>query len=169
MESEFLIFCMVGFLAQLVDGALGMAYGLVSSTVLLSFGVPPAQASAAVHAAELFTTAASGASHTWQRNVDLKLLARLAPAGIVGGVVGAFVLTSFEGGAIRPYVLIYLALPRGVPYFPHVPAFPSQAGTPRHCVAARRSGRFSGCGRGRRMGTDRDLQPDRRRRVSPVM
>ena len=110
MESDFLIFCLVGFLAQLVDGALGMAYGLVSSTVLLSFGVPPAQASATVHAAEVFTTAASGASHAWHRNVDMKLLMRLAPAGIVGGAIGAFVLTSFDGQAIRPYVLVYLGL-----------------------------------------------------------
>ena len=110
MESEFLIFLTVGFLAQLVDGALGMAYGVVSSTVLLAFGVPPAQASATVHAAELFTTAASGASHAWQRNIDLKLMARLAPAGIVGGVVGAFILTSIDGSTVRPFVLVYLGL-----------------------------------------------------------
>ena len=110
MESEFFTFVMVGFLAQLVDGALGMAYGVVSSTVLLAFGVPPAQASASVHAAELFTTAASGASHSWQRNVDWKLLMRLAPAGILGGVIGAFVLTSIDGSTIRPYVLVYLGL-----------------------------------------------------------
>jgi uncharacterized membrane protein YfcA len=110
MESDFLIFAGVGFLAQLVDGALGMAYGVVSSTVLLAFGVPPAQASASVHAAELFTTAASGASHAWQRNIDEKLLARLVPAGVVGGVLGAFVLTSIDGDVIRPFVLAYLAL-----------------------------------------------------------
>ena len=110
MESEFLIFCVVGFLAQLVDGALGMAYGVVSSTVLLAFGVPPAHASASVHAAELFTTAASGASHAWRRNVDVRLLARLAPTGILGGVIGAYVLTSIDGNTIRPFVLIYLGL-----------------------------------------------------------
>ncbi|MBA3517866.1 MAG: sulfite exporter TauE/SafE family protein [Rhizobiales bacterium] len=110
METEFFIFCLVGFLAQLVDGALGMAYGVVSSTVLLAFGVPPAQASASVHAAELFTTAASGASHAWQRNVDFKLMAKLAPTGILGGVVGAFVLTSIDGDTIRPFVLVYLGL-----------------------------------------------------------
>jgi uncharacterized membrane protein YfcA len=110
MESEFLTFFAVGFLAQLVDGALGMAYGVISSTVLLAFGVLPAQASATVHAAELFTTAASGASHAWQRNVDLKLFAKLAPAGIVGGVLGAFVLTSIDGRTMRPFVLAYLAV-----------------------------------------------------------
>jgi uncharacterized membrane protein YfcA len=110
MESDFLIFFAVGFLAQLVDGALGMAYGVISSTVLLTFGVAPAHASATVHAAELFTTAASGASHAWQRNVDLKLLAKLAPAGIIGGVLGAFVLTSIDGRTMRPFVLVYLAV-----------------------------------------------------------
>jgi uncharacterized protein len=110
MESEFLIFLMVGFFAQLIDGALGMAYGVVSTTVLLSFGVLPAQASASVHAAEMFTTAASGASHAWQRNIDFKLLVRLAPAGVLGGALGAFVLTSIDGNAIKPFILVYLGL-----------------------------------------------------------
>jgi uncharacterized membrane protein YfcA len=110
MESDFLIFLAVGFLAQLVDGALGMAYGVVSSTVLLAFGVLPAQASAAVHAAELFTTAASASSHAWHRNIDRKLFLRLAPAGVVGGVLGAFVLTSIDGRTMRPFVLAYLAV-----------------------------------------------------------
>jgi uncharacterized membrane protein YfcA len=109
MQWEFFTFLAVGFLAQLVDGALGMAYGLVSSTVLLAFGVPPAQVSASVHAAELFTTAASGASHAWHRNVDFKLLGQLVPTGIVGGALGAFVLTSIPGNAIKPFVLVYLA------------------------------------------------------------
>lgn len=64
MEDLFYLFLIVGFLAQIVDGALGMAYGVVSSSVLLAFGVPPAAASASVHAAELFTTAASASSHS---------------------------------------------------------------------------------------------------------
>lgn len=67
--TDFILFAIVGFLAQAVDGALGMAYGAISSTVLLSFGVPPAQASAAVHAAEVFTTAASGTAHHYHRNI----------------------------------------------------------------------------------------------------
>ncbi|ODA66365.1 Sulfite exporter TauE/SafE [Methyloligella halotolerans] len=75
---DFTLFAAVGFIAQLVDGALGMAYGVVSTTVLLSFGVPPANASASVHVAELFTTGASGASHLWHRNVDRRLFWRLA-------------------------------------------------------------------------------------------
>ena len=108
--QEFLLFLVVGFLAQAVDGALGMAYGVISSTTLLAFGVLPAQASAAVHAAELFTTAASGSSHLYHRNIDWKLFWRLAPFGVIGGVLGAFVLTSFPGGTMKPYVTLYLAL-----------------------------------------------------------
>lgn len=110
MDDSFLLFAAVGFLAQLVDGALGMAYGLISSTVLLSFGVPPASASAAVHAAEVFTTAASAGSHVWHRNVNWKLFWTLAPAGILGGVAGTFVLTSIDGHVLRPYVAAYLSV-----------------------------------------------------------
>ncbi len=108
--SEFLLFAVVGFLAQIVDGALGMAYGVISSTVLLAFGVPPAHASASVHAAEIFTTAASGSAHLYNRNIDWKLFARLVPFGIVGGCLGAYVLTSFDGDIIKPYVTAYLAI-----------------------------------------------------------
>jgi len=108
--QDFLLFAAVGFLAQIIDGALGMAYGVVCSTVLLSFGVPPAHASASVHAAELFTTAASGSAHLYHRNIDWRLFARLAPFGIIGGCLGAYVLTSFEGNAIKPFVTTYLAL-----------------------------------------------------------
>lgn len=111
--SEFLMFLAVGFLAQMVDGALGMAYGVISSTTLLAFGVTPAHASAAVHAAELFTTAASGSSHLYHRNIDWKLFWRLMPFGVIGGVVGAFVLTSFPGSAMKPYVTVYLAFVGG--------------------------------------------------------
>lgn len=110
MEDSFILFAVVGFLAQIVDGALGMAYGVVSSSVLLSFGVPPAAASASVHAAEFFTTAASASSHAWHRNVNWQLFRKLAPAGIVGGVVGTYLLTSVDGAMLRPYVAGYLGL-----------------------------------------------------------
>ena len=110
MSAEFAAFALVGFLAQLVDGALGMAYGVVSSTVLLGLGVPPASASASIHAAELFTTAASKASHLLHRNIDWRLFRRLVPTGIVGGVLGAYVLTSFDGPAIEPFVTAYLGI-----------------------------------------------------------
>lgn len=110
MEQEFWIFLGVGFLAQLVDGALGMAYGVVSSTVLLAFGVSPAVASATVHAAEVFTTAASGSSHAYHKNVNWKLFRRLAIPGAIGGAAGAYVLTTIDGDIIRPFVTAYLAI-----------------------------------------------------------
>jgi uncharacterized protein len=108
--EDFLIFLLVGFLAQLVDGALGMAYGVTATTVLLSFGVPPAHASAATHAAEVFTTAASGSSHIFYKNVDWRLFWRLAPAGMVGGALGVFVLTSFDAHIMRPFIFTYLGV-----------------------------------------------------------
>ena len=110
MGTEFFIFAAIGFFAQIVDGALGMAYGVVSSTMLLAFGVPPAAASASVHAAEMFTTAASATSHVSHRNVNWRLFWRLAPAGILGGVLGAYVLTAIDGAVLRPFVTIYLGL-----------------------------------------------------------
>jgi uncharacterized membrane protein YfcA len=108
--DTFLIFLIVGFAAQAVDGALGMAYGVVSSTVLISLGVPPATASASVHAAEVFTTAASAGSHIAHKNVDWRFLLPLAVAGMIGGVLGAFVLTSVDGDDVKPFVVGYLAL-----------------------------------------------------------
>ena len=108
--QDFLLFLLVGFLAQIVDGALGMAYGVISSTVLLSFGVPPATASASVHAAEVFTTAASAGSHAANRNVNWKLFAPLALGGVVGGGLGAFVLTSVDGDALKPCITAYLSI-----------------------------------------------------------
>ena len=108
MET-FLLFFVVGALAQSVDGALGMAYGVISSSVLLALGVPPAMASASVHGAEVFTTAASAGSHMWHRNVDWRLLTPLALAGVIGGVLGAYVLTGIEGDIIKPFIVAYLA------------------------------------------------------------
>lgn len=108
--GEFLLYAAVGFLAQIVDGALGMAYGVISSTVLIAFGVPPAQASASAHTAELFTTAASGSAHLLHRNIDWKLFRRLVPFGVAGGALGAFVLTAFDGDQVKPFVTAYLAV-----------------------------------------------------------
>lgn len=108
--SDFLIFAAVGFFAQLVDGALGMGYGVISSTVLLATGVPPAHTSASVHAAKLFTTAASGISHILHRNVDKRVLIILAITGSLGGMVGAMVLVNAPAGLIRPFVFGYLGI-----------------------------------------------------------
>lgn len=101
-------FAAIGFIAQLIDGAMGMAFGVVSTTLLVSLGVPPAAASAGVHAAETFTTAASGTSHIYHRNVDWRLFTRLAVPGVIGGVLGAYVLTQVSAEAARPFVLAYL-------------------------------------------------------------
>ncbi len=110
LATTFGVFLLVGFIAQLIDGAVGMAYGVISSSVLLAFGVPPAQASATIHAAECFTTGASGASHLAHRNVDWRLFFRLAPAGVLGGVIGAYLLTGFNVDFIKAVVIAYLGI-----------------------------------------------------------
>jgi uncharacterized membrane protein YfcA len=106
---DILPFVLIGFAAQLVDGALGMAFGLISSTLLLSLGVPPAAASASVHTAESFTTAVSGISHTLHRNVDWWLFVRIVLPGMAGGITGAYLLAQISADAARPLVLAYLA------------------------------------------------------------
>ena len=98
-------FIAVGFLAQLVDGALGMAFGVISTTLFVTLGVPPAIASAGVHTVECFTTGVSGLSHIYHRNVDWKLLLRIALPGIVGAVAGAYVLSQIDAGTVLPFVL----------------------------------------------------------------
>lgn len=109
MDPELLLwFALVGFAAQLVDGALGMAYGVVSTSVLLSMGVPPAVASKSVHAAEIVTTGISAISHAAHRNVDWTLFRRLALPGALGGAVGATLLANVDGSAARPWVALYL-------------------------------------------------------------
>lgn len=108
--TDFLAFAMVGFLAQLIDGALGMGYGVISSVMLLASGVPPSHTSASVHAAKLFTTAASGASHIIHGNVEKRMFYVLSAAGVVGGIIGALVLINVNGGAIRPFVFGYLMI-----------------------------------------------------------
>ena len=108
LSSEFWWFILIGLGAQLVDGALGMAFGLVSSSVMLSMGLPPAQVSASIHTAEVCTTGASGVSHLAAGNVDKRLFLRLALPGAVGGAVGAYVLTQIPGEIIRPLIYLYL-------------------------------------------------------------
>lgn len=125
--AALLPFIAVGFAAQLVDGALGMAFGVITNTLLVGvLGISPAQASQKVHVVECFTTATSGLSHLYHRNIDGKLFARLVIPGVIGGVSGAYLLTSIDGEAIKPYVLLYLAamgiylLVRGLLYPPKV-------------------------------------------------
>lgn len=108
--QDLLVLVAVGFLAQIVDGALGMAYGTISALTLLSLGVPPATASAAVHLAEIATCGASGLSHLWYRNVDKGLVLRLLPGGIIGVIIGATLLSNVDGKTIRPYVAAYMGI-----------------------------------------------------------
>ena len=108
--SAILTFVAVGFAAQVVDGALGMAFGVISSTLLVSvLGVPPATASASVHLVECFTTGVSGVSHALHKNVNWKLFWRLLIPGVIGGVTGAYLLTTLDGSITRPFVMAYLS------------------------------------------------------------
>jgi uncharacterized protein len=104
------LFFSVGFVAQLVDGALGMAYGVLTNTALLAIGLPPAHASALVHTAEIFTTSASAASHIYHRNVDWRMVARLGVTGVLGAILGAWVLSNVEVTAARRFVYAYLLI-----------------------------------------------------------
>ena len=108
--TDFVLLIAIGFSAQLVDGALGMAFGVISTSAMLTMGLPPAHASAIVHTAEVFTTAASGASHIYHRNVDWRLVGRLGIAGVVGAVLGAWVLSNIDASVARPLVAAYLCV-----------------------------------------------------------
>jgi uncharacterized membrane protein YfcA len=108
MDSSIFIFILVGFIAQSIDGALGMAYGVSSNTFLLSIGIPPAAASASVHMAEVVTTGISGFSHWQLGNVDRSLIKRLLIPGVIGGVLGAYLLTNIPGEKIKPFISAYL-------------------------------------------------------------
>jgi uncharacterized protein len=106
--ADFLFYVAVGFAAQIVDGAIGMAYGVTATTVLLSIGVPPATASASVHAAEVFTTGASGVAHWRLGNIDRRMVVRLMVPGMIGGALGAYVLVNIPAHLIKPWVNAYL-------------------------------------------------------------
>jgi uncharacterized membrane protein YfcA len=108
LGGDLAFFVALGFAAQLIDGALGMAYGLIATSVLLASGSPPAIASASVHAAEVVTTGLAGASHVWHRNVDWQLFRRLALAGVLGGVLGAYILTELPEKPVKVFVTVYL-------------------------------------------------------------
>ena len=110
-DKEFLLFCLAGFVAQIIDGTLGMAYGVSCSTILLQLGISPAIASASVHTAEVFTTGVSGLSHLYFKNVDKRLFIRLAIPGIIGAMIGAFLLSKIlDGNAIKPFIAGYLLI-----------------------------------------------------------
>ncbi|MGH8266717.1 MAG: sulfite exporter TauE/SafE family protein [Steroidobacteraceae bacterium] len=98
----------VGFIAQLIDGCVGMGYGISASAILATLGVPPAVTSATVHAAEVVTAGVSGASHAWLRNIDRRIFLSLLVPGVIGGVLGASLLARIPAHTVRPFVWAYL-------------------------------------------------------------
>lgn len=107
---EFWAFALVGFFAQLVDGALGMGFGVISASVLLAQGVPPALASASVNAAKLPTTGTAAISHFMHKNLDRRIIIMLCVFGVLGGIIGATVLTSLKGKTLFVLINVYLLL-----------------------------------------------------------
>lgn len=104
-------FILIGFAAQLVDGSVGMAFGVIMNTLLVAvLGVPPAVASQRVHVVECFTTFTSATSHLLHRNIDGKLFFRLLIPGLIGGVSGAYLLSNIDADVVKPFVLGYLTL-----------------------------------------------------------
>ncbi|MGW3783899.1 sulfite exporter TauE/SafE family protein [Micromonospora chokoriensis] len=101
---KLLVLALVGLVAQLIDGSLGMAYGLTSSTLLLVAGVAPAAASASVHLAEIGTTLAAGVAHWRFGNVDWRVVTRIALPGAIGAFAGATVLSSISTEAAAPWM-----------------------------------------------------------------
>lgn len=125
--TALLPFIAIGFAAQMVDGALGMAFGVISNTLMVGvLGIPPALASQRVHIVECFTTATSGISHLIHGNIDKKLFFRLLLPGVAGGVLGAYALSSLDASVVKPWILLYLSgiglylLARGILYPPKI-------------------------------------------------
>lgn len=108
--KEVLFFIITGFIAQMIDGALGMAYGISSTSILLGLGVSPAVASASVHISEVFTTGVSGLAHLKLGNVNRKLFRTLVLPGMTGAILGAYVLTNIDENVIKPFVAAYLLI-----------------------------------------------------------
>lgn len=109
ISTEFFLFMLAGFIAQMIDGALGMAYGVSASSFLLTVGVSPAAASASIHASEIFTSGVSGLMHLKFQNVNKKLFQTLLLPGMVGAMVGAYLLSELENynHILRPLVAVY--------------------------------------------------------------
>lgn len=110
MEDNIFFFIIFGLIAQIIDGTLGMGYGVTSNSLLLFLGLPPATASASVHTAEIATTGISGFSHFKFANVDKQLFWRLVIPGVIGGIIGAYLLSNLDGGVLKPWISGYLAI-----------------------------------------------------------
>ena len=108
--NRIIIWGVIGFLAQLIDGTLGMGYGVFSASIIIATGVMPAIASASVHTAEIFTTLVSGGSHLFFGNVKKEWLIAMTVPGVLGGAAGAYFLTSIPGDIIKPFVAVFLTI-----------------------------------------------------------
>src|SRR5438045_6411116 len=107
----------VGFIAQLIDGCVGMGYGISASSILATLGVPPAITSATVHAAETVTAGVSSASHAWFRNIDRRIFFSLLLPGVLGGMLGATLLAhvpAYIGGGGWGTIVTSTMIARGV-------------------------------------------------------
>lgn len=110
MSEQLWLFALVGFVAQFIKGSIGMGFGVISSSALLTLGLPPVIVSASVHTAEVGTTATSAVSHIYFRNVDFVLLRRLVIPGMIASILGAYVLTQLPVRYARPYIAVYLLI-----------------------------------------------------------
>jgi uncharacterized membrane protein YfcA len=110
IDNQFLLFMLIGFAAQLIDGSLGMAYGLIANSFLLAAGLPPATASATVHFSGTFTSGASAISHHSFGNIHSPLFKKLVIPAVIGAAIGAYVLTEINAEALRPVIAGYLVL-----------------------------------------------------------
>ncbi|MCK5460613.1 sulfite exporter TauE/SafE family protein [Candidatus Gracilibacteria bacterium] len=108
--STLFLFILVGFIAQVIDGGIGMGFGLISNIILISMGFPPVVSSASVHTAEVFTTGFSSFFHLRAKNIKKDLFVPLVTTGVIGGVLGAYLLSSLEGKYIKPFIVIYLLI-----------------------------------------------------------
>ena len=106
----FLLYALIGFFAQIIDGSMGMAYGVLSNSLLLSVGISPLTASSSVHLAEVFTTLISGISHLKLKNVNKEILRNLIIPGVLGGLAGAFLLVKVSSDVLKPFVGGYLLI-----------------------------------------------------------
>lgn len=131
MWQEFFAFAAVGFFAQIVDGSLGMGFGVISSAILLAQGVPPALASASVNTAKLPTTGTAALSHLYHRNLDWNLVRRVALFGSIGGILGAVLLTSLKGHVLVWLVTAYLGLMGALIIFRGIMSFTPRLISPR--------------------------------------
>jgi uncharacterized protein len=129
---DFLLFALTGFVAQCIDGALGMAYGVSCTSLLLAFGYSPAAASASVHMAEIVTSGISGHFHWRLGNVDPALFRNLVWPGMIGGAIGAYALSAVSGETLKPWIAVYLAF-MGI----RIIARALNGGTPAHVTSRR--------------------------------